>query len=830
MVVHPTNPNVVWVAALGHAWGPNRERGIYRTTDGGQTWALVNSVSDRAGFVDLAIDPSNPDHLIASSWERVRGPYFLRSGGPGSALWNSTDGGATWTRVTDSGLPTTTLGRIGVAFAPSNPQVVYAMIEADSNPNPESLRRGFVPDSTRRQRLQSGLFRSNTGGETWSRVNSEYNRPFYYSNVRVDPRNSERVYWLSQRLRYSNDGGRTLRRVGQGIHVDYHAMWINPGDPDHYIVGQDGGIAQTFDRGRTYDALLQIPVGQFYAVGVDMQKPFWVCGGLQDNGTWCGPSRTPSGGITNANWVNVGGGDGFYSAIDPTDPDIVYSESQGGNIQRRNLRTWEARGIRPGGGSGGGGGGGFGGGNRPLEDSIIIARGDTTVPATPTQQRVIDSLRARIARDTAWATRNRFNWSTPFFLSSHNQSTVYLGGHRVWKSVSRGDAWVPISDDLSTRDTMRIRVSIVTTGGVTRDATGAETHGTLTTLAESPIRPGILWAGTDDGNVWLTRNDGTAWENLTTRFAGVPPKTWVSRVEASPFDSATAYVTLDGHRNDNFRPYVLVTTDFGRTFRSIAANLPQGEYVHVVREHPRRRGMLFVGTELAAYVSTDAGEAWSRLMTGMPPVPVHDLVIHPRDRVLVAATHGRSIYTMDIGPLEEVTDSILAAPSHVFAVEPALLYAPRTAGGGVGSVGHKVFAAQNPPFGARIGFRVEGPPRPGAPDTGIAAAEVAGGAAPGDVEEGGGAGPGGGAGGPGGAGAPGGAFGGARAPRADDIVFVITGAAGDTVRTLRAPAGGGALRWVTWDLRRDRPPLSPSALRDSIRTALRQALVRDSIR
>ncbi len=694
IAIHPTDPNIVFVAALGRAWGPNPERGLYKTTDGGRTWRLVKSISPNAGFVDVAIDPVNPNNMFATSWERVRGPYFLRSGGPGSALWRSTDGGENWSRVTN-GTPGTMLGRIGIAIAPSNPQVVYALFEADSAPNPASLRRGFVPDTTRRARLESGLFRSTDGGASWERMNRENNRPFYYSQLRVDPRNPDRVYWLSTQARFSNDGGRTLRTVGNGIHVDYHAMWINPNDPDHYILGQDGGLAQTYDRGRTYDAILQMAVGQFYAVGVDMQRPFWVCGGLQDNGSWCGPTLSQRGRITNQDWTNVSGGDGFYAAIDPTDPDVIYSESQGGAIGRLNARTWERRGIRPPGGTGGGGGFGGGGVNRQREDSILIWRGDTSMAAPPAVQRRIDSLRTLITADTAVLQRNRFNWSSPFFISVHNPSTLYMGGHRVWKTVNRGDNWAAISDDLSNRDTARIRLSMATTGGITNDATGAETQGTVTTISESPLRPGILWAGTDDGNVWLTRNDGSSWENLTTRFAGVPRGTWVTRVAASPFDSATVYVTFDGHRTNDFRPYVFVSTDFGRTFRSIAEGIPASEYVHVITEDPRRRGLLFLGTEKTAYVSTDAGASWMPFNTGLPPVPVHDLVVHPRDPVLVAGTHGRSIWVSEIGPLEQAADSVLNKPVHLFAPDVALTYSARAAGGGGASVGSRRYLAQN---------------------------------------------------------------------------------------------------------------------------------------
>ncbi|HMA46053.1 MAG TPA: hypothetical protein VKP11_02420, partial [Frankiaceae bacterium] len=542
--------------------------------------------------------------------------------------------------------------------------------------------------------------------------------------------------------------------------------------------------------------------------------------------------------IYNDEWTSVNGGDGFYALIDPTDADVIYVESQGGSINRLNLRSWERQGIRPGQRRAAGGGfGGFGGGSlaRVLEDSIILARGDTTQPITPAQQRVVDSLRARVAQDTAYLTRSRFNWSTPFLISNHNPQTLYIGGQRVWKSVDRGDEWTPISEDLSTRDTMKLRVSLTATGGVTSDITSAETHGTAVTLAESPIRPGILFAGTDDGNVWMTRNDGANWENLTGRFPGLPRATWVTRVEPSPFDSATVYVTFDGHRNDDFHPYAYVSTDFGRTFRSISANLPATEYVHVIREDPRRRGLLFLGTELTAYVSTDAGESWRTFNAGLPPVPVHDLKIHPRDRTLVAATHGRSIWLVDIGPLEQATDSLLDADVAVFAPEPALTYTSRAAGGGVGSRGSKLFSSPNPPTGVRIPLRIRGVeplvargPRPGA-DTAQAnpMAAVFGEQAAQYMEEAG-------IGGGGGRGGAGGIMallmGGPARPAGDTVAVVVTDVAGDTVRVFYTNARPSPLRWVTWDMRRDRAPLGPAAVRDSIRSATRMAFLRDSIR
>jgi photosystem II stability/assembly factor-like uncharacterized protein len=561
IAVHPTNPNVVYVAALGAIWRSNPERGLYKTEDGGQTWQLVKFISERAGFVDVALDPSNPDVVWASSYERVRGPWFLRSGGPGSALWKSTDAGKTWTEVKGGGFPETMKGRISIAIAASNPRVMYTMVEADT-------ARG------QRERL-SGLYRSEDGGATWTRTNSSNTRPFYYSQVRVHPKNPERVYWSSTPVLVSNDGGKSVINATVGLHVDHHGMWIDPVDPDRMIVGNDGGIGISFDQGGNYTFPNTFAIGQPYNVSFDYAVPYRVCGGLQDNGSWCGPSRRRQGPITNAMWATFNGGDGFVTMQDPTDPDIIYGESQGGNIARVNLATGERVGLvkpqwRP--------------PLQTLEDSSSSER-DTTNRRR--RNRSAHHRHSRRQRTDSIGLALRWNWNTPFFISWHNPGTLYFGANRVLKSTKRGDNMFLISPELSYADTMKIRVSTMTTGGITTDATGAETYGTIVSLNESPLRAGILYAGTDDGRVWMTRNDGGAWEELTSRFTGVPAGTYVSRIEPSWKDSSTFYVTFDNHRNGDFTPYVYVTTDAGKTFRSIAANLPRGpDFVHVIREDP----------------------------------------------------------------------------------------------------------------------------------------------------------------------------------------------------------------------------------------------------
>ena len=766
IVVDPRDANAAYVAALGPAWRAGGERGLYKTSDGGRSWQLVKDVGPKAGFVDVELDPSNPDVVWAASWERVRGPYFLQSGGPGSALWRSADAGRTWTKVTGGGLPTSTLGRIEIAIARSNPKVMYLMVEADTLPNATRGRKA--------QTRPSGLYRSADGGATWTRTNGENTRPFYYSQVRVDPKNPDRVWWSSTPVKVSDDGGRTARNATVGLHVDHHAMWIDPNDPERLVVGNDGGIGISHDRGGSYDFPNTFPIGQFYNVSYDMAVPYTVCGGLQDNGSWCGPSRRRAGPITNAMWAMVAGGDGFVTQQDPTDPNTVYAESQAGNMARVNLATgestplqkpqWRARWMQ-------------------WEDSVLVERPDTTRPLTAAQRRRVEQLRARQRTDSSDLDL-RWNWNTPYLLSWHNPAVLYAGANRVLKSNARGDNLTFISPDLTTRDREKIAVSTKRTGGVTPDLTGAETFSTIVSLNESPVRAGMLLVGTDDGRVWVTRTDGAQWEELTTRFPGVPRGTYVSRIEPSWKDTATFYVTFDNHRRGDFTPYVYATRDGGRTFRSIAANLPTGgpDFVHVVREDPANPDVLYLGTDVGVYLSTDRGARWQRFMNGLPTVPVHDLRIHPRDRELIAGTHGRAIWIVDVAPLAELNATVAAKPVHVFKPRTAYQYGERPvegpSGGGFGP-GHRIWAAPSPGYGAEIAYRI----------------------APGTKVDG-------------------------------PVRVAILGPLGDTLRAYAdAPSTPGVHR-ILWDMRAATAPtrkLSPAEQRDSAATVRRLIGAMDSL-
>ena len=765
IAVHPTNPNVVYVAALGATWRANPDRGLYKTTDGGQTWKLVKFISDKAGFVDVAIHPKNPNVIFATSWERRRTPYSLFSGGPGSGLWKSTDAGETWTEVKGGGFPAGYKGRMSLDINLSNPDVIYMMIEAASN--------STGPIVGERSPKNNGLWKSTDGGATWTQMNNINVRPFYYSQVRSDPKNPNRVYFSSTELQLSEDGGKTSRNAAQGVHVDDHGIWIDPNDPQRWFLANDGGVAITYDAGGNFSQPQNLPIAQFYEVAFDMAVPYNICGGAQDNGTWCGPSRRRVNQTSLGYWYTISGGDGFYAAMDPTDPNIVYGESQGGNVSRLNLKTGERFGFQ-----------------KPSwqpqyktwEDSIAIVRGDPLKPATKAQLTAIASLRKQQAKDSADMSI-RYNWNSPFFISPHNASVIYFAGNRVLKSAKRGEDLQVISPDLSKQLTAKLDTALRLTGGITLDATGAETYGTVVALEESPAKPGLLYAGTDDGNVWKTSNDGGSWENIGKNIVGLPNggEVYVTRIEASAKDPNVVYVAFDNHRNGDFKPYLFMSKDGGKSFSSIVNNLPadgNADFLHVVREDPNNADVLYVGSSLSVYASIDRGSSWFKLAAGLPSVPVYDLQVHPRDKELIAATHGRGFWIVDVAPLSQMTKAIAEKPVHLFTPRTAFQWGEEPLRGASGNGNaQNFFATPNPAYGANISYRIT---QAGSP------ARIS-----------------------------------------------VLNAVGDTISTITGPGGVG-LHTVTWNYAvtgrpAPRAALSPSEKRDSILRAVRMPQVLDSL-
>ena len=638
IVTHPTDPNTVWVAAGGMAWGDGGDRGVYKTVDGGDTWShLTNGLPDdgRTGASDLVIDPSDPDTLYAGMWERRREPNRLLSGGPGSGVFKTTDGGDTWSELTQ-GLPVGDKGKVGIAVAASKPNVVMAWVEHGFQPG-----RGDA-DFEDMTKLGTGIYRSEDKGRTWEMVNRHQSRPFYYSHLWINPSDDQTVYVVASGFSISYDGGRTLaRQSNTKIHGDHHAIWADPGNPDRFYMGTDGGAALTQDHGETYEFYDNLVFAQFYALAYDMRDPYWVFGGLQDNGTWGGPSkvRDPNGILTD-HWIKIGGGDGFHVQIDPTDWRTVYSESQpnanGGGVRRADILLGETASIRP------------------TEENIANWSEFITPEVVAAQT------------EKNWPTPFRYNWSTPFVLSPHNPNTIYVGANHLLRSVDKGETWRLISPDLTANDPVR---TIRKSGGLTaeQDASGgAENYGTLITIAESSVTAGLIWVGSDDGNVQVTRDGGANWTDVTANIP-VPANLWVTRVEASHADSATAYVTIDGHRSANFEPWIFKTTDYGASFVRISQGLPAGGPVLVVREDPNNSSLLFAGTEFAIYYSIDGGGSWRKLNNNLPTVAIHEILIHPRDHDLIVATHGRGVWILDdITPLEQLTNEVLAADAHLF--------------------------------------------------------------------------------------------------------------------------------------------------------------------
>jgi photosystem II stability/assembly factor-like uncharacterized protein len=662
VIIHPTNPDIVWVAAQGHLWGHRGERGIYKTTDGGRTWRQLTKGlpnDGKTGASELVIDPGNANVLYAGFWERIRMPHRFLSGGPNGGIFKSTDGGESWTKLSH-GLPTGDIGKIGLAVSRSNPRVVMAIVEAEYQPQQRANNQAN-PEFTDLTKLGSGIYRSEDGGASWQFVNRHNNRPFYYSHIWLDPNNDKRLYVLATDARVSEDGGRTFARELPSMGGDFHALWINPANSDHMYVGNDKGSYVSYDRATTMVLFDNMAIGQFYAVTADNRDPYWLYGGLQDNGNWGGPSNSRDvNGILNDHWFKFHSGDGFHATVDPNDWRTVYTESQGGNLRRL--------------------------------DAVFRQQGKSITPRPATITNFAQ-LFPGVAMSVQRLPRDqfRFNWSSPIILSPHNSQTIYFGGNYMFKSTDRGDTWTIISPDLSTRDTARANPE---SGGLTRDVSGAETNATILTISESPVTAGLIWAGTDDGNVQVTRDGGATWTNVRANIKNVPAMTWVSRVESSRFDPATAYVTFDGHRSDDFKPYVFKTADYGKTWTSITANLPANEPVYVIKEDLKNRNLLFVGTEFGVYATIDGGRTWQSMSNNLPRVAVHDLIIHPRENDLIAATHGRSIWIMDdITPLQQVTPQIIASDVHMFENRVATKWRGTSRGA---TRGHFLFMGRNP--------------------------------------------------------------------------------------------------------------------------------------
>jgi photosystem II stability/assembly factor-like uncharacterized protein len=745
IVIHPSNPDVVYVGALGRLYGPSEERGLYKTIDGGTTWQRVLFVDDKTGVIDLRMNPANPEELVVATYERQRdgfdGNEPAKRYGPGAGIWKTNDAGKTFRRSA-RGLPSCQLGRIGLDWYHKDPRVVYAILESEKSgmgppgaaavgtgyvglqgedpregrgaeitdvvadgpadkaglkpgdvvtrvgdkavtsyqdllatlrghnaddkvkvrllrnkeekeievtfgPRPAGGRAGFggggAPDPNRpfgapfagqQENAQDrqgpdgfqygGVYRSADAGESWERINSINPRPMYFSQVRVDPSDERYLYVLGVSMARSTDGGRTFRtevrrgpEAATGIHSDQHALWIDPKDGRHLIVGCDGGFYATYDRTANWDHLNHLAIGQFYHVAIDTRRDYKVYGGLQDNGTWGGPSRTHGGlGPVNEDWVSVGGGDGFRCAVDPNDPDQVYWSSQNGNLGRRNLRTGEAGFIRP-----------------------QAPRGQTY----------------------------RWNWNTPFILSHHNSRIYYCAGNHVFRSLDRGDNPQAISPEIT-----------------------ATKQGSASALAESPKNPNVLYAGTDDGNLWMTRDGGREWTNIT-KNVGLPGLRWVASIEASRYEEGRCYVAFDGHRSDDDEPYVYVTEDFGKTWKSRRANLPWGS-TRVLREDIANPDLLFLGTEFGAWASLDRGASWTRINNNLPTVAVHEFAIHPTAGEVVIATHGRSLWVCDVSALRQITPEARKAAAFLYKPTSAVRLRPDPAHGRT----NRRFVGENP--------------------------------------------------------------------------------------------------------------------------------------
>lgn len=666
IVVHPENSDVVFVAAIGHLWGPNNERGLYKSTDGGETWERKIYVDDITGVIDVAIDPDQPNIMYAATYQRMRKPFGFDGGGPGSGLHKSTDGGETWSEITE-GLPEGDKGRIGISIYRTNPDIVYISVE-----------QGFQYNaSTAYGERRAGIYRSEDKGKTWTFMSDWNPRPMYASQILVDPSDDQRIYMMN-RYSWSDDGGKTFTSPRQSLHGDDRFFWVNPEDSRHVMKADDGGLGISYDRGKTFLFQTALPISQFYRVSVDMKHPYHVYGGLQDNGSWYGPNQTyRAEGILNQDWKRSGGGDGFLNLVHNEDQSILFGESQYLGLYKMDMDTRQAQTIRP---------------------------GDPKGHISP--RRNWDAWGPNVPEPELGNAMEPANWDGPFYLSKHDNNTIYAGTNILYKSTDLGQSWTALGD--LTKKMNRRELSIM--GQYPDSLTNSLDDGipywpTLTAIAESPLKQGLLYVGTDDGNVQVSTDDGKTWEEVSDKLPGLPESTLINTIEVSQFDANTAYYAINNYRNDDYANYVYKTIDAGNTWTSIAGDLPADRVVRVVREDPKNKNLLYLGTEFGLFVSFNGGTNWVELKNNMPTLPFNDLVIHPRDNDLILGTHGRGVWILDnLSALQGMSSDLASSEAAIFEIPAAEMINYSRDGAHVGDM---IFKGENPPKGSIIDYYLQ---------------------------------------------------------------------------------------------------------------------------
>ena len=685
IALHPSNPDVVFVAAMGHLWGPNEQRGLYRSTDGGETWERVAHVDENTGFVDVRIDPERPEIVYAASYQRRRRTFGFHGGGPGSGLWKSTDGGETFERIGppdpdaegyvctegeertvhgENGLPLGDYGRIGISIYRSDPSIVYASIEQGCRFNA----------STEYGEYLAGIYRSEDRGRTWEQVTTWNPRPMYASQPLVDPNDDQRVYMMN-RYSYWDGANDTIVTPRQSLHGDDRILWVNPEDSRHVIKGDDGGIGISYDRGRTWLYVRNLPVSQFYRISADDRDPYWIYGGLQDNGSWAGPSATyRESGILNRDWIKTGGGDGFANRIDPADSTTLYNESQYLGLGRFDLETYQEQDLRPGDPTG-----------------SISPRRNWATWGSDREPGPLEN-----AMEPA-------NWDGPFAFSPHDPDVLYAGTRHLWRSEDGGQSWENLGDLTGGAD--RTEMTIMGQRPTERTASlddGIPYWPTLTAIRESPLREGLLYAGTDDGKLQVSRDGGESFEDVSDRLPGLPEMAQINGIEPSSHDPETVYVAVNDYRNDDYSNYLYRSDDAGRSWERIDGDLPPERVTRTVKEDPRNPDLLWLGTELGAFFSPDRGESWIEIRANLPRLAVNDLLIHPRENDLVLGTHGRGIWILDdVSAFQELDADVMSSAAHVFSIREASQIRRADV---TGHKGDMVFRGENPPVGAIVDY------------------------------------------------------------------------------------------------------------------------------